>query len=67
MAELGYDLLNNTRKQLNLEMVEEADKIVVITEKKNLPDSARNSLKLIFWSIEDAKARSYEFHCKIRD
>jgi len=66
MAEIGYDLSKNIRKQLTLEMAKEADKIIVITGKENLPDYI-DMKKVIFWDIEDAKDMSYEFHCKIRD
>lgn len=67
MTDAGYDLSKNTRKQLNLEMVKKADKIVVITDKDDLPDYLKDSPKLIFWKVDDAKDKSYEFHIKIRD
>jgi protein-tyrosine-phosphatase len=66
MTELGYDLSKNSRKQLTSEMVKESDKIIVMTEKENLPDYI-DMKKVAFWNIEDAKDMSYKFHCKIRD
>lgn len=67
MAELGYDLSGQKRKQLTPEMVEEADKVVVITKKEDLPDYVKNYPNLVFWDVEDAVNTSYGFHCKIRD
>ncbi len=66
MNELGHDLSKNTRKQLTPEMVNNADKIIVMTEKENLPDYIDMS-KVVFWEIDDAKDKSLEFHLKIRD
>lgn len=65
MSEAGYDLSKNTRKQLTKEMIKKADKIVAMTEKENLPDYV-DMKKVVFWSIEDAKDRSLEFHRQIR-
>lgn len=67
MAELGYDLSKNTRKQLTPKMVEEADKIIVMNDREDLPDYVKNSPKVVFWDVEDGKGKSYEFHCKSRD
>ena len=67
MAALGYDLSDKHPKQLTREMAERADMVVSMTDKKDLPGYARNSPKLVLWDVEDAKGRSYEFHCRIRD
>jgi len=67
MAELNFDLSKNTRRQLTPEISSKADKIIVMTDKKNLPDYLQNSEKLVFWEVPDAKDKSYEFHCKMRD
>lgn len=66
MAEFGYDLAKNVRKQLTPKIAKEADKIVVMTEKENLPSYIDMS-KVVFWDIEDAKDKSLEFHRQIRD
>lgn len=66
MSEVSYDLSENTRKQLTPEMVKKADKIIVMTEKENLPDYVDLS-KVVFWEIDDAKNESLEFHRQIRD
>lgn len=67
MAELGYDLSRKMRKQLTPEIAREADKIVVMTERQDLPPYLSDSPKLIFWDVEDAKGTSYDFHIQIRD
>jgi arsenate reductase len=69
MKEVGIDVSNKASKQLTPEMTKEADKIVVITKtkKEHLPEYVITSGKVIYWDIEDAKDRSYEFHCRIRD
>jgi len=66
MGELDYDLSKNIRKQLTPKMVEEADRIIVMTEKENLPNYVDAS-KITLWNIEDAKDRSLEFHHQIMD
>ena len=67
MAELGYDLSRSTRKQLTPQMVRESEHIVVMSEEDSLPDYLANQPDLVFWEIDDAKDKSYEFHVKIRD
>ncbi len=67
MSELGFDLSKQTRKQLTPDMITEADKIIVMDDKENLPDYLLNSGKVIFWDIEDAAGTDLEFHRKIRD
>ena len=67
MADAGIDVSKNKRKPLTPRMAEEADKIIVMTEKENLPPFAKGSSKLEFWDVPDAKGTSYEFHVKIRD
>lgn len=66
MAELGYDISENIAKQLTPEMVKKADRIYVITSDE-LPDYLKNSGKIFFWRVEDAKGMSFEFHVKIRN
>ena len=67
MKEEGINLINNKIKKLNQQMVKEADKIIVITKKENCPDYLKNSSRAIYWNIEDAKEKDYNFHIKIRD
>ncbi|MFA6272165.1 MAG: low molecular weight phosphatase family protein [Patescibacteria group bacterium] len=67
MKELDIDLSNNIRKQLTPDMVNKADKIIIMDKKENLPDYLINSGKMIFWDVEDAAGTDLEFHRKIRD
>lgn len=66
MSEVDYDISSRTRKQLNIEMVNKADKIIVMTHKKNLPSYVTMS-KVTFWNIENPKDTPLEFHRKVRD
>jgi protein-tyrosine-phosphatase len=67
MAELGYDLSKETRKQLTRKIAHEADSIIVMNEKEDVPPYLSDSPKVMFWEVEDAKGTSYDFHVKIRD
>ena len=70
MGEFGLDLLKNKRKQLNMEMVREADKVIILCEKRekrDFPEYLKNLRKVIYWQVEDGKGRDYEFHIKMRD
>jgi protein-tyrosine-phosphatase len=58
---------NKLSKQLTPERVKWADRIIVMTEKENLPDYMDYS-KVTFWSdIPDGKDKSYDFICGMRD
>ncbi|MEK6872858.1 MAG: hypothetical protein AABW90_02510 [Nanoarchaeota archaeon] len=67
MNEEGIDIINNKRKQLNPEMVNQSDKIVMIAKKEDCPIYLTKNPKVIYWDIEDAKGTDYNFHVKIRD
>ena len=67
MDEEGINVRNYKRNQLTPQMVEEADKVVVITEKENCPDYLKDSSKAIYWNIGDAKGTDYDFHIKTRN
>lgn len=67
MAELGYDLSKNRRKQLTPQMVRDAEGIFVMTERGEVPDYLRDSKKAVFWDVADGKGQSYGFHCRMRD
>ena len=68
MEEEGYDLSNEVRKQLTPDMVKWADKIIIMTERENIPNYLINeSEKITFWEVEDGKGMSYEIHIKIRN
>ncbi len=68
MKEAGVDVSGKTRKQLTKEMVDEADRIIIITESSTHPDYLKDaSSKTEYWDIPDTKGQSYEFKEKIRD
>lgn len=68
MNEEDIDLRDKERTQLSKELVNWADKIVVMTEKENWPDYIEeNGNKLVIWAVDDAKGKSLEFHRKTRD
>lgn len=66
MAEEGYDLSKNERKQLTPEMSEKADKIIVMTEKENLPEYV-NMKKVVLWNVQNPKDKPLDFHRKTRN
>lgn len=56
----GIDPSENMRKQLNLEVVENADKVIVITSKESWPEYLLESSKVTFWDIPNAVEMSPE-------
>jgi len=50
----GIDVSENNRSQLTPNMVDEADKVVVITVKESWPKYLLESEKVIFWDIPNA-------------
>lgn len=68
MKEEGTDVSMYVRKQLTENMVEDADKVVVIMEKvEAMPDYLLNSPKLIRWDIPDPKGKDLEFTRNIKN
>jgi len=69
MNEEGIDLRNFKRNQLTPQMVDKADRVVVMAEKSECPEYLLKTNKVIFWKIEDVNGRydSYEYHIKTRD
>ena len=67
MKEEEIDVSNNKRRQLTKEMVDDTDKVIIITKKDSLPHYLVDNDKVIFWDIPDAKDTSYEFHIKTRE
>jgi arsenate reductase len=67
MKEEGLDVSHNRRDALSEEMVNAADKVVVITDYP-LPDYLATSPKLELWEgIPDAVRTPIEFHRQVRD
>ncbi len=54
MGREGIDVSENSRSQLTPKMVDEADKVVVITSKDSWPEYLVKSEKVIFWDIPNA-------------
>ncbi len=59
----GLDLSRARRTQVTAAMVEQADKVVVITAPSGCPDFIRRSPKTVFWDIADPKGLGYKAHC----
>ena len=55
MNEQGIDISESLRVQLTPEMVQEADKVVVMADDDNWPNYLRNSDKVVVWTIEDTR------------
>jgi protein-tyrosine-phosphatase len=51
--EFGADISEKERRQLIPEMIDIADRIVVIAEKKTWPDYLKEGGKVVFWDIPD--------------
>ncbi len=55
LKEMGVDISQNLRTQLTSEMVQQADRVIVMADKDNWPDYLRDSEKVTFWDIEDTR------------
>jgi protein-tyrosine-phosphatase len=62
LKEKGIDVSEKIPKQLTLEIAQSADKIICLTEKEKLPDYLITSKDIVFWNIQDAVNRNYQFH-----
>src|SRR3989344_8752630 len=67
LKEIGIDVSNNFINRLNLEMVENADKIIVIVKPETLPDFLKGNKKITYWNIVDPDEQTLEFHRQTRD
>lgn len=69
MDEEGIDIRNFKRKQLTPQMVDKADRILVMAEESECPEYLLKNNKITFWKIEDVNGRydSHEFHVKTRE
>ncbi len=52
MSEQGADVSEKTRDQLTPEMVQEADKVIVIADEDTWPEFLRDSDKVVVWGIQ---------------
>jgi protein-tyrosine-phosphatase len=66
VAESGRDISSWKRKQVTPEMVQRADRVVVLMQgweaKQYLPDYIKDSGKTVYWDIEDMRDRDVDFH-----
>jgi len=67
MKEVGIDISNSEVKQVTQEMVNWADKIIIMTSKENVPDFVLESNKVEFWEIKDPKGTDLPSHSKTRE
>ena len=58
----GIDVSFNKRAQLDPDLVDWADKIVVMAEQVTIPDYLLSSPKATFWKILDPKGTALEAH-----
>ncbi|MBP6975062.1 MAG: hypothetical protein KBB54_03945 [Candidatus Pacebacteria bacterium] len=62
MKEVDIDVSDNIRKQVTEEMVDKADRIImVIDERDPVPEYLINNPKVITWNVLDPKGQSLEF------
>ena len=64
MKEEGFNILENKRKQLTKEMVDNADKVICMVEE--YPTYLENN-KVTFWHVADPYKHTLEFTCQIKD
>ncbi len=59
--EFGVDISERERLQLEPEMIEEADRVIVIDEKESWPDYLQEGGKVEFWDIGEPLGRDDAF------
>jgi protein-tyrosine-phosphatase len=67
MKEIGIDISNNFIKRLTPEMVENADRIIVLVKPKTIPEFLKSNNKVTYWNITDPDEQTLEFHKQTRD
>ena len=67
MHEIGIDISENQRTQLTPEILEKADKAVVMAQPEFVPEYLSRSQKTIFWKVEDPYEKSLAFTRNVRD
>lgn len=66
VKEIGYNIDNKISKKITKEMVNSANKIIVIGERNNWPDYLKGK-KIEYWNIEDPGGKDLKTTLKIRD
>ena len=67
MKEMGIDVSAKIRNQVTPEMVEGADKVVVMAQAETIPDFLKENKKVIYWDVPDPAGQSIEFARGVRD
>ena len=67
MHEIGIDMGDQVRTQVTEEMLEEYDKVVVMSEPDRTPAWLSASSKVETWTVEDPRAKSHSEVKAIRD
>jgi len=71
MGEVGYDTSKYKRKQLTKNMIQKADKIIMLLtpseRRAYVPKSIRNLPKVTFWNVKDARWTPHSTQVKIRE
>ena len=67
MKELGIDISNNIINRLTQEMVDEADKIIVILKPEEVPEFLSKKKNIIYWDIADPDEQTLEFYRQTRN
>ncbi len=67
ISEIGIDIADNERTQLDPKMVEDADLVIVMAEKHTLPDYLEGQAKARYWEVLDPKDMDQESTNEIRN
>jgi protein-tyrosine-phosphatase len=67
MKKIGIDISTSTRKQITQEMVQEADKVIVMNPSDNVPEYVKQDSKTIFWEVPDPFNQNLEFAEGVRN
>jgi arsenate reductase len=67
MHEIGVDMGNQVRTQVTEEMLEDFDKVIVMSEPDRTPAWLSVSSKVEIWSVKDPRAKSHDDVKAIRD
>ena len=60
LGDQGLDVSENERTQVTPAMVEEADRVIVMTERDSLPDYLLGNKKVDYWNIRDTLRQPYD-------
>lgn len=63
----GINIRSHKIKRLTEKMVDNADKVIVLTDLESWPDYLKNNSKIEYWEIEDGKGKNLHFHEKMKD